>query len=460
MRYGLRELAELSRLKRVAGKTNGDLNTNKLEDDFLKFCESMPERTLTVHVPKLYNLKGKERENYKEALEKLEIDCGVPDKIDISGASDYLSMDACVAFVSSQQLRADHIWGGRSYLDNLLGEIYSSRLLKDFTIHESVCGKVKCKRGDLDLKEIALFPEKFFAGPYELEVELDTPNNTVERFAKLQNELEEFRLMSKKSILNPEKVSAAAKEGIELRKIIGSLSRYQKSDNNFHVQTYSCFLREEKSSLFYLYAPARNQNIMVYFGENPFENVMPRNITIIKGEDYQKALTKLVEMGIYEPSADILDKRLKDLEDIQDSVTRGTRKIVKGEHFDFEKLIYSLKEAKNYFREVANPEMRQRYTAKLPPSIIEFMVYPRSDDPIIHELLPRISWNGPVRKYHNTREFMSEFGEADDEGKREILKEVQSNLMFSNQQNNNVNLWLYQNHKQFCLDEGLQFQIT
>jgi len=40
-----------------------------------------------------------------------------------------------------------------------------------------------------------------------------------------------------------------------------------------------------------------------------------------------------------------------------------------------------------------------------------------------------------------------------------MLRELQSNIMFGNQQNNNVNVWLYQNHRDFCENAGVKFQL-
>jgi len=85
------------------------------------------------------------------------------------------------------------------------------------------------------------------------------------------------------------------------------------------------------------------------------------------------------------------------------------------------------------------------------------MVYPSSDDPIIHELLPRISWNSSMRFYHNTTKFIEDFQKAGDDEKKDMLGKISSSINFNNQQNNDVNVWLYSQYREFCEKCGIEF---
>ncbi len=447
-------------LKRIARQARGALDTTKLEQDFLDFSSYMPEKTLLVELPRLYKLKGKEREHFSEVLSLLEIKADVPEAVDFSGSFDYSSMSDAIAFVSLQQLNADHYSSSRSYLNLLLQEIYSNgaQIIKDFAIHEGVCSKVTCRRGGLDLREAHLFPERFIPGPYLLEVELETPKGVIKRFMELGELLEQFKKSPQEHILNPEKVQKAVSETTALRKDLGSLSRYdQPKTQTFDANTNSCIIRNENNTLFYLYSPEQKRNILVYFGESPFPEEEPRNLVIMKGDEHHHTLAQLVEFGIFKPSDNILEMRIADLAYMRDSMIRDK---TKGNGLDIQKLIDSLEIAQEYFSETLNPEMRRSYVTRLSPELIEFMVYPAIDDPIIHELLPRVSWNKTVRSYHDTRNFIVQFEKANKKEKRAMLKEVQSNLMFCNQQNNNVNVWLYQNHKELCSGQGLKFEVN
>ncbi len=94
-----------------------------------------------------------------------------------------------------------------------------------------------------------------------------------------------------------------------------------------------------------------------------------------------------------------------------------------------------------------------------PAELLEFFVYPATNDPVVHELLPRMSWNASIREYHDTLGFMDRFEKASDKQRKDMLVQVKSNIMFSNQQNKNVNLWLFQNHKEFCERAGIKFKL-
>ncbi len=72
---------------------------------------------------------------------------------------------------------------------------------------------------------------------------------------------------------------------------------------------------------------------------------------------------------------------------------------------------------------------------------------------------PEISWNTAVRNYHNTRRFIARFEAAEEPEKKQMLNDVISNVTFMHQQNNDVNLWLYQNYRQLCVNDGIEFEV-
>ena len=91
------------------------------------------------------------------------------------------------------------------------------------------------------------------------------------------------------------------------------------------------------------------------------------------------------------------------------------------------------------------------------PYLLEFMLYPASEEPVLYELLMRTSWNRPLRTYNNTGKFMHLFETGDDAKKTELLNGVMSSITFSYQQNNDINRWLYVTHKEFCEKAGMRF---
>lgn len=457
----LDHLREIYRLKRISSGRAG-LNLGRLERDFLEFSTYNPEKTLTVRMPRMYNLHGDERQHYADVLEKLGAARDVPNAIDISGAHDHQSSLDVVVFVSLAQLNADHVAHVRSYLNPLLEVAYGEGglTMRDFSIHEALYGRVAAKRGDLDLAEARLFPSRFTKGPYTLRVELDTPNNTLRRLRDLAERLKEIKASPKK-ILDHDAVNTAASEGVALREKLGALSRYQiPKARVFEVQTDSCVMRTENSTLFYLYSRGKNKNVLVYFGERPFrEGHEPAagELCILDGDQNQHTLAALVRAGIFKPNASVLRQRIENLKQHYDNAIRAG--IAEEAYMDFKDLLAELENAYEYLDAIVNPEMQVENVLRRPPEILEFLVCPTTEDPVVHELLPRVSWNKAVRLYNNTRRFIAEFEKRDDAGRKALLNEAASNIIFTSNQNNDVNVWLYQNHRDTCRDAGIKFKV-
>ncbi|MEK6845900.1 MAG: hypothetical protein AABY26_04020, partial [Nanoarchaeota archaeon] len=278
------------------------VNTTQLEKDFLSFSAYCPEQTLTVRVPRLYSVEGEERKHLAAALGLAPEMNGstLPKEIDISGFFQGTKLPRRLVFLSTSQFESDHDTASRSYLNPLLEQVYTSgaALMRDFSLHEALCGELNCRRGGLELEEVPLFPEKFSSGSYTLRIKLDTPQRTLQKFQELERMLREAEVSPAEFMLNPEKVEEATKKALELRKRLGSLSRYQSPENNttFEAGINSVILRRHENTLFYLYSPTLQRNFLVYFGKNPFSEVRePSGLTVLKGKEHQHTLAKLVE---------------------------------------------------------------------------------------------------------------------------------------------------------------------
>jgi hypothetical protein len=457
---GLKDLMRLQRLKTIAEGSDG-MHTNQLEQDFLEFSSLLPQKSLTVKLPSLYSVKGDEKQHLADILD-VKVDANLPKAIDISGGFDYSDKENKVIFLSLRQLMSDHISSTRSYLNPLIENVYTSgeTLIRDFGIHEGLVGTVTSKRGNLDLTEAHLFPEKFKTGAYDLSMVLDTPLGTVDKFLEITELLEQLKSNPKNALLNPSKISDLATKAMKLRKKLGSLSRYEVPDTKvFSASTNSCVIRTEDSTLFYLYSTKKAKNAVVYFGMNPFVDASPKELEVLNGNEHQKTLIELVDLGFYDASPSILERRIKNLNELYETAVRAGADSNNGNHLEFKTLLNNLDKSKNYFERVLNSDVRRQYVANLSPELAEFMVYPSTDDAIIHELQPRLSWNESLRNYHSTTKFISQFENADDQEKVDMLREVTSNILFNNQQNNNVNTWLYKNHHDFCEKADIDFTI-
>jgi len=357
MKPGLDYLKELAELGRIARGERNPLNTTRLEEEFLAFSSCMPSGELSVRLPKLYMLGGTEKEHFVEVLKALNDErTKIPESVGISGCFEHRAGQDTLIFFSPNQLSADPFSSSVSYLLPLIERIYSdgATLIRDFAIHEALFGQVSCKRGELDLRELHLFPEKFEPGPYQLAIELDTPTKTVREFREVQGLLSSFE-SAPNSLLDPEKVKETTTRALELRKRVGSLSRYEARAQTFSVETNSCVLRNRASTSFYLYSPTHGQNVLVYFGACPIQEASQlARLLVLDGNKQQHTLSKLVELDIFKPSLPVLEQRITDLTELWGAAIRAADTSLNGKHANFRELLERLKTAGAYFREVIN----------------------------------------------------------------------------------------------------------
>ena len=199
---------------------------------------------------------------------------------------------------------------------------------------------------------------------------------------------------------------------------------------------------------------------MVHFGESPFETGKePKVLTVLQGNAYEHSLAELTRLNFFSPSSAVLESRITDLTILYERALRSGQE-KKDQLLYLDRLISELKEARENFEIIANPAMRTEYALRLPHELLEFIVYPSTEDPVVHDLFSKLSWNGAIRDYHNTNGFKQQYLEADEAEKAKLLQEVKSNLIFSTQQNEEINLWLYQHHRYSCQGQGIEFEVV
>jgi hypothetical protein len=446
----LQELRDLHLLKRIMERKRGRMNTNALEREFLGF--SVPEeRTLVVDRKRLYSLTGDDRAHFEDAMRALKIPGTAPTSTDISGAVIGSARHDAMIFVGLQQVEADHLHPARTYLTPLLQSIFVDgfELLKEFTLTEALCGTVTAHRGKLPLSDIPVFPERFVPGPYTLDVVLDTPSRTVEGYAQCAAMLAELPQRVRDTAF----IDRLTALSLSLRDRIGALSRYHVHPNAFSAETSAVV----SGSTYYLYAPKKSQNVCVHFGQNPFTTI-PEQLMVLNGNDPTNTLQELVRLGIYEPSPSVLEERHTDLQRSYEHTARARGRPIAEEFPQSTALLKKLEDVQRHMRQVINSDIRREYAASLDPSLLEFLLYPSTDDPVVHELLPRLSWNATVREYHDSDNFITTFQNADDTQRHGYVTTLLENVRFRNQQNPTVNRWLYAHHQALCEDAGVQFR--
>jgi hypothetical protein len=453
-------LAYLTELRKI--KMGGEfIDTTVIERNFMEYSSYNPGGQLTVRFPKMYTISLEEKSRLKRVIEKAKLgNLEVPDKIDISGGFSGLPLDMTL-FLSLNQADADHNTHDRSYLNPLIEEIYGKggRLISDFSLHEPVYAWVNCKRGELSLEELGILPEKFVPGPYEISARLDTPNETIREFSELTDSLQEFRDKPKESLLTTGKISGTTEKALRLRALLGSLSRYENpKKNNFSVSTESCVIRRDELLMFYLYSPEVNKNILVYFG-NACPLVNNPQLVVLDGGEHQLTLSKLVENRVYAPSQSVLVNRIKEIESLYENASSKARRRLAEPNSDFRNMLERLKSINSVMDSLGNEDAKRKFVLDQPSELLEFMICPRTGDPILQDLLPHLSWNSRFGDYHDSSEFIKKFRVSSEEDRRIILQELSSTLNFSNQQNNDVNFWLYTNYRDFCLKNDLSFKV-
>jgi hypothetical protein len=454
------EMIEYLRRIRNIKRGAGFIDTSKVENDFLYFSSRVGRGILNVTIPRQYILNGDDGKKIAEALKTSRIDLEIPSEIGISGGFNGIANNQ-LFLVSPNQFNTDYSSHSRAYLTPLLIKIYGegTKLLRDFTVHEALYGEVKCFSGELDLKDIGLFPEKFIPGKYKLSVEIDTPNSSVKKFVQLRKLMQELKENKEQFLKSENKVAEMTERILELRSVIGSLSRYEDVETNvFSSETDSCVIENERNNYFYLYNPQQNKNVLVYFGDSPISKT-PLDLNVINGEDRQSALASLLSFDFYKVSPAILDQRIKDLNAMYEGAARAEKRNISGEHADFGKFLEKLKMNQRVIQDMANEEARKNFALTQPPEILEFLVCPSNENPVVHDLLTHLSWNTSLREYHDTRNFIQSFEKADKKTREKILKRAVYGISFANQQNNDVNFWLYQNYRGFCQSLGIEFNV-
>jgi hypothetical protein len=459
-------LSYLDKLRKVK-RSHGFVDTSQVEEDFLSLSSTTRKGELTVRKLRTYTLEGEDSTKLKKALRAAGIMADVPSEIGISGGFNGMANDQ-LFLLSLSQLNADYASHNRAYLNPLLAKVYGEgkKLIRDFSIHEAIFGRARCFAGELDLDEIKLFPERFKPGAYKLSVELDTPEKTIERFLEFSRLEQEFIEDAEKNLKDERKVTEFTERVIKLRETLGAISRCEVPKTNVFSAETNSYLRENgDNTYFYLYNPQQKKNVLVYFGKLPFANA-PLDLEVLDGSEQQSTLARLVSLDFYKSSSSVLQQRIKDITQLYEGASRIRVKNLQHDYTNFGKLLEKLKVNQRVLEDMASEEGRKNFTLQQPTEILEFMVCPNNldqenpdlIDPVVHDLLAHLSWNTNLRNYHDSAGFMKKFKEASSKDREEMLIRVSSGLSFANQQNNDVNLWLYDNYRGFCEAKGIKFR--
>lgn len=162
--------------------------------------------------------------------------------------------------------------------------------------------------------------------------------------------------------------------------------------------------------------------------------------------------------GIFTPSRSILDQRITTLQNLYLQASRQDQTNATN-HSEYASLLEKLQEAQTTLRHMGEG-YAVRWVSRQPAPVIESIVRPAKDTSFEYALLGRLSWSPAIREYNDTKSFTSIFQAAPEEDQLSMLENVAADLLFSHQQNNDVNLFLYQNYQQMCQDHGFVFDVV
>jgi hypothetical protein len=289
-------------------------------------------------------------------------------------------------------------------------------------------------------------------------VELHTSNNTLDKICELDKLGKELKRNPEKNISDPKFLKKIVDLSTNLREVIGPPARYSvPKKKSIESNVNSCIVDYHGTKVYFLYEPQTNENVAVYFGRDIFNSGRPRNLIVLNGEEYQDTLSRLLSLEMFKYSKNILNKKITVMRRMRDKAMRVSDDGKIDE--TYVNFLDSLESAESELSKIKNQSYLKKRLLSVEPELVEFMIYPAKEDPVVHELMNKLSWNSSLRRYHNTSLFISDFENADDEEKKYMLNEVQSNLLFNNQQNNDVNLWLYSTHHDFCDENKIKFNL-
>jgi hypothetical protein len=435
MKGSFNYLKDLEYLRRIS--RGGVPTLNQLESVFLGFSRQQDGIELTVIEPELYIIRGDEINHLREAIGVTDV-AKVPKILDNSGQYDAGKPHGDILIASATQYKAGPLNYLMTFLSPILEEVYISRLVQEFTLREVLVGQVTYQ---VSGKDITDFPQRISPGPYEISAEFDTANNTIEQLKEFERLLGESQKEPKAAVLSPNRIDSMLELGLDLRDRIGALRRYEIPEHqSFFAKSNYVFTMSGQTQMFWLYK--NDLNILVYFGKNPYEEE-PIGIEVYDGND-SNTLRSLIVKGYYKPSEMLLEERIKFFSERDDSSD----------------IVHELSKAKRYFERFPSSIKRTEYILdSLPPELIEFVIYPNDDDPLLYLLLPRLSWSEELRQYHDSQRFISGFRSANAEKRKAMLNRIPAPY-FSHMQNNDVNLWLYQNHRELCENNGVNFRLV
>lgn len=100
-----------------------------------------------------------------------------------------------------------------------------------------------------------------------------------------------------------------------------------------------------------------------------------------------------------------------------------------------------------------------QYIRSLNADIKSQIIFPRSEaeDRLVCDLISKCSSSSSLNLYSNTQNFITKFSSISEDEKISMLREIDKNMQFENQNNLLINYWLFKYNRDICDTAGVKF---
>jgi len=479
----------------------------RAQQDFLttRLSKSLRNQKGCFTLPRLYTINGKQVHLYMDALKSIGADLptnisgeysidktGYCPNIYLSSIDDNSSKTEIdhlknnFIFISSDQIGMSIINPRFSFLNRLLTEIENTyeQTIVSFNRGEAVLGDICNVIIDEGVERFIKEKKYKDKEAIYLNIALNTPNKAMDGYREI-----------KKSILEIEKkpeIITDKNRITHLYGLAGKIKSNHKKLNDLVLPenpeiTYpvECFQYSDQNfELFYFF---KDKPIFIFFaidesGET-INDYFDDEFIILNGNNRSSLLNNLLDL-------EILDFLVENIESIRDTNVKSEASLFSGikaitgnaqsdlseEWHELNDVVSTLRmsDAGEIYKKTGNEtetneenntnleNARQYYIKSLNPNLKSKIVFPRSDaeDNLICRLISKCSSSDSIKLYGDSKEFISKFKCMADNEKIKLLKEIDGNMYFENQNNLLINYWLEKNQNEICKNAGIKFSLN
>ncbi len=455
-------------------------------------------------LPQVYTIRGKQVILYESALKHL----GIAQKLDhtgeyavdktgfcpdltfnnVNGDSPSLPLDYLgnnFILVSSEQSNTSIINPRYSFLERLLREVdtYFSKTISSFSRSEAVVGSIEnvvVEQGVERFLKEGSYKEK---DAVSVTVTLSTPSNAISALETLMEGI-------KKIEEQPDTVTDLAKMK-HINETADSIKRIHKKLGDLHLPEDDS-MNHDVSSFRYgdsdleLYYFKLDKPVFIFFAsgggndsDGLLEDFYDEEFIVLNGNDRSKLINNMLDLNM-------VDFLVEYVESIRDSYSKksggllsGLKAVAGASDSALPQIWHDLNDVASVLRMSKPSEITKHitdikgassggenletaignYVQSLDAGIKSYIVFPKSEkeDRLICDLISKCSESASMKLYSSASDFMAELSSVSDEEKIAILKDIDKNMRFENQNNLLLNYWLQSCHNQVCQKAGITF---